>query len=246
LSLLDEPDRAWRTMHTESNTWCSAAVVLPDKGARILNVAGWSHDAAEGLRFYTPDGSPGVSGTNDWQENPNTFHLQVRWRLHSYSTCKVLVLNGFTIQSQRWYPTALVLSNGSVLVMGGIKGSNGTNNPTLEILPQIPGGDTQIYLEFLDRTALKNQYPFLHVLPSGGIFVGQFEIADFSNFVLDTHGQGITTRHVFLTRDHSPPSKSFPTSLVLSLALAQVELARIKAHPYFCPNMLPTRTQSVS
>jgi hypothetical protein len=171
-------------MHTETNTWCSAAVVLPDKGARIFNVAGWSNDAAQGLRFYTPDGSAGVNGTNDWEENPNGFRLQVGWHIHSHSTCKVLVLNKFTIQSQRWYPTALVLSNGSVVVMGGSEGSGGANNPTLEILPRIPGGDTQVYLDFLARTAPNNLYPFLHVLPSGGIFVGEFEIADFSNFPL--------------------------------------------------------------
>ena len=173
-------------MHTETNTWCSAAVVLPDKGARVFNVAGWSDDAAQGLRFYTPDGSPGVNSTNDWEENPNIFRLQVRWDIHSHSTCKVLVLNKFTVQSQRWYPTALVLSNGSVVVMGGSEGSGGVgaNNPTLEILPRIPGGDTQVYLDFLVWTAPKNLYPFLHVLPSGGIFVGEFERADFSNFPL--------------------------------------------------------------
>ena len=161
-------------------------------------------------------------------------------------TCKVLVLNEFTIQSQRWYPTSLVLSNGSVLVMGGSKGANGTINPTLEILPQISGGDTQVYLDYIQRTAPNNLYPFLHVLPSGRIFVGVFKEPTSLTFLINTHGQGITTRHVFLTRDHSTPSSNFPTSLVLSIAPAQVELARIKVHPYSCPNMLPTRTQSLS
>ena len=184
MSLVDEPGLAWRTMHTQTNTWCSAGVVLPDRAARVLNVAGWSHDATQGLRLYAPDGSLGVNGTHDWEENPETFRLQVRWRIHSHSICKVLVLNGFTIQSQRWYPSAVVLSNGSVLVMGGTHGSGGSGreNPTLEILPQIPGGDTQIYLDFLELTAPNNLYPFLHILPSGGIFVGEFEIADLSNF----------------------------------------------------------------
>ena len=132
-------------MHTKTNTWCSAAVVLPDKAARVFNVAGWSDDASEGLRFYTPDGSPGVDSTNDWEENSEIFKLQVRWRIHFHSTCEVLVLNEFTIQSERWYPTALVVSNGSVLVMGGSKGASGSgaNNPTLEILPRIPGGESQ-------------------------------------------------------------------------------------------------------
>ena len=168
-------------MHTETNTWCSATVILPDKAARVFNVAGWAGDASEGLRLYTPDGSPGVNGTNDWEENPKTFHLQVRWRIHSHSTRKGLVLisNELTIQGERWYPTALVLSNGSVVVMGGSKGSGGAINPTLEVLPRIPGGDTEIYLDYLNRTAPNNLYPFLHVLPSGRIFVGEFERTDF-------------------------------------------------------------------
>jgi len=88
LSLVNDPGRAWRIMHTKSNTWCSAAVVLPDKAARILNVAGWSNDAAYGLRFYTPDGSPGVNGINDWEENPHNLKLQVRWHTHTHSTVK--------------------------------------------------------------------------------------------------------------------------------------------------------------
>jgi hypothetical protein len=63
--------------------------------------------------------------------------------------------------------------------MGGSAGAGGANNPTLEILPRIPGGDTQVFLDFLNRTSPNNLYPFLNVLPSGGIFVGEFEIGRF-------------------------------------------------------------------
>ena len=82
------------------------------------------------------------------------------------------------IQSGRWYPTALVLSNGSVLVMGGEDGPNaiGAPNPTLEILPRIPGGDTQVFLNWLNRTDPHNLYPFLHILRSGLIFVGSSKV----------------------------------------------------------------------
>jgi hypothetical protein len=73
-----------------------------------------------------------------------------------------------------------------------------------------------------------------------------FERTDFSNFVIDTHGQGITMRHASLTQYHLPPSKSFPTSLVLSRVPALVAHTRMKLRPCSCPNMLPTRTQSVS
>lgn len=77
LSLVDNFEKAWRTMHVKSDVFCSASIVLPDKGARQLNVGGWSLDSTQGVRLYTPDGSPGVNGTNDWEENYNELHLQV-------------------------------------------------------------------------------------------------------------------------------------------------------------------------
>ena len=64
------------------------------------------------------------------------------------------------------------MPNGSVLVMGGEDGPGGAPNPTLEILPRIPGGNTQVFLDFLARTDPNNLYPFIHVLSSGRIFVG--------------------------------------------------------------------------
>jgi hypothetical protein len=78
LSLVNDFNHAWREMHVKTDVFCSAAVVLPDKAARILNVGGWSLDSTYGIRLYAPDGSPGVNGTNDWEEDPNTLKLQVR------------------------------------------------------------------------------------------------------------------------------------------------------------------------
>jgi hypothetical protein len=77
LSLVNDVSRAWRVMHIKSDMFCSGAVVLPDKDGRILNVGGWSQSSSYGLRLYAPDGSAGVNGTNDWEEDPGTFHLQV-------------------------------------------------------------------------------------------------------------------------------------------------------------------------
>lgn len=104
------------------------------------------------------------------------------WRTY-YITCTVSVLNEFIIQGGRWYPTALVLSNGSVLVMGGETGANAPANPTLEILPRVPGGSTLISLDWLERTDPNNLYPFLHVLPNGRIFVGELEKTSLSNLL---------------------------------------------------------------
>ncbi|KAH8993021.1 copper radical oxidase [Lactarius akahatsu] len=88
LSLVHDFSHAWREMHVKTDVFCSAAVVLPDKAARILNVGGWSSQSS---------------------------------------------LTG------RWYPTAHVLSNGSVLVMGGENGAGGAASSSVEILPRIPG-----------------------------------------------------------------------------------------------------------
>jgi hypothetical protein len=44
----------------------------------------------------------------------------------------------------------------------------------LEILPRIPGGDTTVYLEFLALSYPETVYPFLYVLPSGNVFIGEF------------------------------------------------------------------------
>ena len=150
ISLVGQYQLAWREMHVKSDVFCSASIVLPDKGARQLNVGGWSLDSTKGVRLYWPDGAEGVNGTHDWEENFEELHLQ----------------------RQRWYPTSLVMPNGSILVMGGEVGSNGAPEPSLEILPTPSGGDTWLYLDWLARTDPNNLYPFLHVLPSGKIFVG--------------------------------------------------------------------------
>jgi hypothetical protein len=68
----------------------------------------------------------------------------------------------------------MIMANGSVLVVGGESGSNGPAVPTLEILPRV--GPT-VYCSWLNRTDPNNLYPFLMVLPSGGIFVQYYNEA---------------------------------------------------------------------
>lgn len=88
LSLVDQFDLAWREMHVQSDVFCSGSVILPDKAARILNVGGWSDQSTQGVRLYAPDGSAGVNGTNDWEENFQELHLQ----------------------KQRWYPSTSIFT----------------------------------------------------------------------------------------------------------------------------------------
>ncbi|KAJ7058025.1 galactose oxidase [Mycena amicta] len=149
LSLTSNFSAAWREMHLKTDVFCSGSIILPDKAARQLNVGGWSLQSTRGIRLYTPDGAPGVNGTNDWEENVSILALQ----------------------KNRWYPTAATLPNGTVLVIGGETGSNASPEPNLEILPTPPGGDTTIFLDWLNRTDPNNLYPFVFVLPSGKLFV---------------------------------------------------------------------------
>ena len=67
--------------------------------------------------LYTPDGSPGVPGKNDWEENFNAIHLQVRINRTLFLDSHYTSLK--PLQRQRWYPSAVVLNNGSILVVGG-------------------------------------------------------------------------------------------------------------------------------
>ena len=77
ISLVDNYLLAWREMHVKSDVFCSGSIILPDKGARQINVGGWSLESTFGVRLYYPDGKPGVNGTHDWEENVNELSLQV-------------------------------------------------------------------------------------------------------------------------------------------------------------------------
>ncbi|KAF8346395.1 copper radical oxidase [Amanita rubescens] len=74
-------------------------------------------------------------------------------------------------------PTTALLSNGSILVIGGQDGASGPPEPSLELLPRTPGGNTTVYLDWLEQTDGNNLYPFVIILPSGGIFVAYYNEA---------------------------------------------------------------------
>lgn len=58
-----------RELNLKTDVFCAAALVLPDRAGRQLNVGGWSLDSTYGVRFLTPSGSPGVWGTTDYEED---------------------------------------------------------------------------------------------------------------------------------------------------------------------------------
>jgi hypothetical protein len=77
LSEIDNFSAAWRTMTgLETDVFCSAGVTLPDKAGRQMTVGGWAGQSNFGIRLYWPDGSAGVPGTNEWQEDAGGLSLQ--------------------------------------------------------------------------------------------------------------------------------------------------------------------------
>ncbi|KAH7319166.1 hypothetical protein BKA65DRAFT_609130 [Rhexocercosporidium sp. MPI-PUGE-AT-0058] len=164
LSQINDFSKAWRPMTgLQTDVFCAAGLTLPDKVGRQLTVGGWAGDANYGVRLYWPDGSDGVPGVNGWVEDPGVLSLQV----------------------PRWYPSAMIMANGSILVVGGEIGQNAAEQPNLEILPPTGVKDasttsgysnTTVYLDFLDRTAPFNLYPFIIVLKSG-IFIAYYNEA---------------------------------------------------------------------
>ncbi|MCJ1398945.1 hypothetical protein MMC11_002146 [Xylographa trunciseda] len=154
LAEINNPAALWRAMHVKTDVFCSASITMPDRVGRQINIGGWSGESTYGIRLYWPDGSPGQPSVNDWQENYEEVSLQ----------------------TGRWYPSAMVMSNGSILIMGGENGSNGPAVPSLEILPK-PAGGYLLYCDYLARTDPNNLYPFLAVMPSGNIFVGYYNEA---------------------------------------------------------------------
>jgi hypothetical protein len=123
-------------MHVQSDIFCSASLTLPDSVGRQINIGGWANDATYGIRLYWPDGKPGVAGVNDWQEN---FQ-------------EVSLIDG------RWYPSAMTMSNGSILVMAGEVGSNGAPVPSLEVLPS-PSGQPSHLLQHQSRQRCREEPP---------------------------------------------------------------------------------------
>jgi hypothetical protein len=99
-------------------------------------------------------------------------------------------------------------------VVGGETGSNAPAQPNLEIIPQIPGGDTVLEMDWLLRTNPYNLYPFLVVLPSGRVFVGEFSVSRSLRSAGLKHEDKVTTTKLgFLTSIHLQPSFRYPIFL---------------------------------
>jgi hypothetical protein len=71
------------------------------------------------------------------------------------------------------YPSAAVLANGTIIIIGGEDGSNGAPVPTIELLPR---SGASIYMDWLAETDPWNLYPFIAVTKVG-VLVGYYNQA---------------------------------------------------------------------
>ncbi|CAJ2513244.1 Uu.00g013630.m01.CDS01 [Anthostomella pinea] len=148
---------AFRELQLKTDVFCSASLVLPDKAGRQINVGGWSGDSLIGVRLFTPQMGLGVNGTNSWEED----------------------FTELALMDARWYPTAVMLSNGSVLVVQGENGSDGPIVPTVEVVPRPAGVTNSTHLDYLELTVAGKiqSYPMIAILPSGNMFFSQYNNA---------------------------------------------------------------------
>ncbi|KAI0120698.1 copper radical oxidase [Xylariales sp. AK1849] len=154
-SLAPNYDTAFRELQLQTDVFCSASMVLPDKVGRQLNIGGWSGEDLHGIRLFTPNSSLGIQGTTQWEEDVTRLSLM----------------------DPRWYPTACTLSNGSILAIGGEDGSDGPMVPSAEVLPRPAGVTNSTYLSYLADVEKVNSYPFVAVLPSGNMLFTQYNEA---------------------------------------------------------------------
>ena len=161
---------SWRTnglrkLTPKSNTFCAAGAFLPD--GTMVNVAG--------AELYSGD-----ADTSKLQDGRQTVRRYKPGPCNGACTMDFDV-NVDGLQSRRWYPTSITLTNGDVLVVGGsdvgllVTNEASINNPTYELIKADgSAAPTQKNLTILEFGAEDNEnasmsfnlYPILQLLPN--------------------------------------------------------------------------------
>ncbi|RUP45507.1 glyoxal oxidase N-terminus-domain-containing protein [Jimgerdemannia flammicorona] len=196
----DIVDNSYRALRLKTNSFCSGGGFLGN--GTLINTGGAerrgrNYKALEGwksVRIFTPC----MNQTCEWAEYPT-------WQMGD----------------NRWYPTVEQMPDaiwfrpqGSLFIIGGsTKGTainrDDINSPTYEFWP--PRG-SPVFMQFLNDTMPYNLYPFVHLLPSGNLFV----FAHRSSIIFDPV-TGETLRHL---PDIPGAIRSYPltgTSVMLPL-----------------------------
>jgi len=148
-----------RPLTLPQNAWCAGGVVSPEPSGRVISFGGYDRASVANIMDFVPCGAPGQPGTCGWRA------------LNSYVTLK----------QARWYPTALPLPSGRILVLGGslYGGSLQYAAGTAEFIParaqeslvNVP------LLESIIARGISPMYPFAHVLPTGTLFIFNWDSA---------------------------------------------------------------------
>ena len=144
----------------QTNAFCSGGIFLAD--GRVINVGGNAPlvfvdptigDGFTAIRYLNRSSTDSSLDGEDWSEPGNKLN------------------------SARWYPSAQILSDGTVIVASGSLNGldpsvSANNNPTYEILNEegISNGQS-IVMDILEKNQPYYMYPFMHLLADGSLFV---------------------------------------------------------------------------
>jgi chitodextrinase len=141
--------------NTSVNEFCSSHAFLPD--GRLLVAGGHAGTDGDGIN----DAFIFDSSNNTWTQT------------------------NLPMSAGRWYPSAVTVGNGEIVVLNGADPGGGTNTP--EVWQTNSGGG---WRSLTNATLSLNAYPYLHLAPNGKVFVSGTES---TTRYLDTSGTGAWT-----------------------------------------------------
>ncbi|BGP37435.1 hypothetical protein JCM10449v2_001341 [Rhodotorula kratochvilovae] len=161
-SLYSIKQKKVRALNVKTNSFCAGGGWIGN--GTLVSVGGnpqqtYINDAAEdglaAIRLFTPC----TNDKCDVYENPARIRLT----------------------SQRWYPSTVRLTDGSILIAGGMiaggyNNQESTDNPTFEFYPP-KGTGMPIYSSFLHDALNSNLFPVMWALPNGYLFIAANQIA---------------------------------------------------------------------
>ncbi|GAA5829165.1 hypothetical protein JCM11251_004147 [Rhodosporidiobolus azoricus] len=148
-----------RALNLKTNSFCAGGGWISN--GTLVNLGGnpqqtyYAQNGLMAVRLFNPC----TNSKCDVYENPSRIRLT----------------------SARWYPSTTRLTDGSLLIAGGMvaggyNNQESTDNPTFEFYP--PKGDgLQFYSKFLHDALNSNLYPVMWTLPSGYVFIAANKLA---------------------------------------------------------------------
>ncbi|XP_058217193.1 aldehyde oxidase GLOX-like [Rhododendron vialii] len=141
---------------------CSAHSALLDLGSNTIRPLTIQTDTWCSSGQFLPDGTLLQSG--GW--NDGSYKFRMFTPCINTSSCDWVELQNVNLSVWRWYATNQILPDGTIIIVGGVGGNN------LEYYP--PTGNGAVDFPFLGNVADNegdNLYPYVHLLPSGNLFI---------------------------------------------------------------------------